>query len=71
MAGKKGMNTIITFVVLIVLVIVFMPFLRSVFAPLFPEGFQDASCMGKPCPEGKFCMQGACYDNYVPVPNSS
>ena len=68
MASKKGMNGIITLVVLVVLFIVFMPFLRSVFAPIFPEGFQDGSCAGKPCPEGKFCMQGACYENYVPKP---
>ena len=68
MTGKKGAYGIGSLVVLVVLFIVLMPFIRSVFAPIFPEGFQDASCQGKPCPEGKFCMQGGCYNNYVPAP---
>ena len=68
MAGKKSAYGIGTLVVVVVLFIVLMPFFRSVFAPVFPEGFQDASCHGKPCAEGKFCMQGACYNNYVPTP---
>ena len=71
MAGKKSMNGIIGLVVLVVLFIVLMPTLRSIFAPVFPEAFQDASCQGNPCPEGKFCQQGACHDIFIPVPSSS
>jgi len=71
MAGKKGGYGIVSLIVLVVLFVVLLPTLRTIFAPVFPEGFQDASCFGKPCPEGKFCQQGACYDNYIPVPSSS
>ena len=70
-SGKKIMHGIVSLFVLVVLFVVLMPVLRNFFAPSFPEGFRDdTSCRknGITCPEGKFCMNSQCYDNYVPKP---
>jgi hypothetical protein len=44
----------------VVLVVAFLPKIRSAFAPLFPEGFRDVDCKGVTCQEGEFCQENVC-----------
>jgi hypothetical protein len=46
------------FGVLVVIVAV-LPSVKQMFAPMFPEGFQDLTCRPNPCGEGEFCQAGA------------
>lgn len=69
MAGKKSAYGIGTLVILVVVFIVAMPYIRSVFARSFPEGFRDdQTCRGINCPEGEFCQNAKCQPSFIPVP---
>jgi hypothetical protein len=46
MAGLRKSYGIIGLVVVVVLFVVFLPNLRIMFAPIFPEGFRDIDCKG-------------------------
>lgn len=61
MAFKKRTNVVGILLILVVLVLVFLPYLRNVFAPAFPEGFRTVDCKGITCKEGEFCMDNTCH----------
>ena len=58
--GKRSMG-IVALVVFLVVVVAFLPTLRNMFAPVFPEGFRDVDCKGVNCPEGQFCQDNVCH----------
>ena len=70
MASKRNMNVAGMLLILVVLTLVFMPYLRSVFAPVFPEGFRTLDCKGVTCKEGEFCMDNTCHSVSAPVSSS-
>jgi hypothetical protein len=60
MAGQKGMYKLLALVAVVILIIVSLPTIRSMFAPIFPEGFRDVDCKGITCDEGEFCQENVC-----------
>ncbi len=66
MSGKMG---IVGLVVFLVLVVAFLPTIRSMFAPMFPEGFRDLDCKGVTCKEGEFCQENVCHPIYPEITN--
>jgi hypothetical protein len=61
MASKKQMNVVGILLIFVVLVLVFLPYLRNLFAPAFPEGFRTLDCKGITCKEGEFCQDNTCH----------
>ena len=44
----------------LVVVVALLPSLRQMYAPVFPEGFQDLTCSPNKCGEGEFCNNNVC-----------
>jgi len=65
----KGSMGIIGLIVLAVLLIAFLPNLRNMLAPIFPEGFRDVDCKGVNCNEGEFCEENVCKKIYPDITN--
>ncbi len=66
--GKKmGM---VGLVVVAVLIIALLPTVRSLLAPVFPEGFRDVDCKGVNCKEGEFCQENVCKPIYPAITNN-
>ena len=65
----KGSMGIIGLIVLAVLLIAFLPTLRNMLAPIFPEGFRDIDCKGVNCNEGEFCEENVCKKIYPDITN--
>jgi hypothetical protein len=61
MTGPRGAYGLLGLVAVFVAVVAFLPYLRSAFAPLFPEGFRDLDCKGVTCKEGEFCQENVCH----------
>lgn len=70
MASKKSMNVVGILLGLVVAALVFLPYLRGVFAPAFPEGFRNLDCKGITCNEGEFCQDNVCHSVSAPVTSS-
>jgi hypothetical protein len=58
--ASKGAYSLFGLLLVLVLVVAFLPKLRLVFAPMFPEGFRDVDCKGVTCNEGEFCQENVC-----------
>lgn len=56
--------------ILVVVFLVLMPYIRNLFAPMFPEGFRNVDCKGVTCGEGEFCMDNVCHPVSAPVTSS-
>jgi hypothetical protein len=66
----KASMGIIGLIVLAVLLIAFLPTIRNMFAPVFPEGFRDLDCKGVNCQEGEFCQENVCRKIYPNITNN-
>jgi hypothetical protein len=66
MSGKMG---VVGLVVFLVAVVALLPMVRSMFAPVFPEGFRDLDCKGVTCKEGEFCQENVCHRIYPEITN--
>ena len=62
-------STVGILAILVVSFLVLMPYIRNLFAPMFPEGFRNVDCKGVTCGEGEFCMDNICHP--VTAPKSS
>lgn len=60
MAASRGGYGILALLAILVLVIAVLPWLRTAYAPYFPEGFRDVDCKGVTCKEGEFCQENVC-----------
>lgn len=60
--AKGGKMGVVALVVFLVLVVALLPTLKSMFAPVFPEGFRDVDCKGVTCKEGQFCQDNTCHN---------
>ncbi len=65
----KGKMGVVGLVVFLVLVVALLPMVRSMFAPVFPEGFRDLDCKGVTCKEGEFCQENVCRPVMPPITN--
>jgi hypothetical protein len=69
MARGSGKMGVVALVVFLVAVVALLPWLRSMFAPVFPEGFRDLDCKGVTCKEGEFCQENVCHPKYPAITN--
>ena len=60
MSVGRGSFGLLGLALFLVAVVAFLPWLRNVFAPIFPEGFRDLDCKGVTCAEGEFCQENKC-----------
>jgi hypothetical protein len=58
--ASRGAFGLIGLAAFLVAVVIFLPWLRNNFAPMFPEGFRDQDCKGVTCGEGQFCQSNKC-----------
>jgi len=58
--NMKMVYKLLALFVVLVFVVAALPMLRSMAAPVFPEGFRDLSCSPNPCGEGEFCQNNTC-----------
>ena len=59
--ASRGSYGLFGLVAVFLVVLVALPYLRSTFAPMFPEGFRDLDCKGVTCKEGEFCQENVCH----------
>ncbi len=52
--------------IVVVAFLVLLPYIRNVFAPVFPEGFRNVDCRGVTCQEGEFCQDNVCHTVNAP-----
>ena len=70
MSIPKGSYSVICLLLVLVAAVAFLPVIRNMFAPLFPEGFRDQDCKGVVCGEGEFCEENVCRPVSAPATNS-
>ncbi len=71
MKRVRGGFGLVGLLVVAVLIIAFLPSIRSMFMRSFPEGFQSrkVDCAGVVCPEGQFCQDSQCHNIEAPKTN--
>jgi hypothetical protein len=84
MKRVRGGFGIVGLFVFLLVIIAFLPSIRSMFAPSFPEGFRAANgaamkskegfrnvdCKGVLCNEGEFCQDNICRPVAAPITNN-
>lgn len=68
--ASKGSMGLLGLVAFLVVVVAVLPWLRNMFAPVFPEGFRDLDCKGVTCHEGEFCQDNVCHKKYPAITNN-
>lgn len=69
MSIPRGAYSLVGLLVVLVCVVAFLPMIRNMFAPLFPEGFRTQDCKGVVCDEGEFCQEDVCHPVTAPSTN--